>query len=141
MPGSDEDAHRGRGLTGDQPGGDAYVYALTDEAAYLHADDDEKPAISAEPMPDLLATRACSFCKRAAAHLFGEQYPRTDNTGAIIDGVWICDACVVRFAGFLAQERSGAQSPADLRPPASTPRASQDRSSRQITTRQARSSS
>jgi hypothetical protein len=71
----------------DQPGGDAYVYALTDEAAYLHPDDDEKPAISAEPMPDLLATRACSFCKRAAAHLFGEQYPRTDNTGAIIDGV------------------------------------------------------
>jgi hypothetical protein len=33
---------------GDRPGGDAYVYALTDEAAYLQAED-EKPAVIARP--------------------------------------------------------------------------------------------
>jgi hypothetical protein len=88
----------------------ADLYMVTDEPAYLQSDEDEKPAIWSEPTPDLLAPRACSFCKRAAEHLFGEQYPTTDSTGAIIDGVWICDACVVRFAGFLAQERSGTQS-------------------------------
>ena len=88
----------------------ADVYMVIDEPAYLQSGQDEKPAISAEPMPDLLAPRACSLCKRAAEHLFGEQHPRTDHTGAIIDGVWICDACVVRFAGFLAQERPSTQS-------------------------------
>jgi hypothetical protein len=82
------------------------LYTVTDEAAYLQISDDEKPAIVAEPMPVLRAARACSFCRQAAEHLFGEQYPRTDVTGAIIDGVWICDACVMRFARFLAQEQS-----------------------------------
>jgi hypothetical protein len=89
----------------EQAGDHADLYRVTDEPAYLQHGEDEKPAIGAEPMPDLFAARACSFCKRAADHLFGEQYPRTDHTGAIVDGVWICDACVVRFAGFLAQER------------------------------------
>jgi hypothetical protein len=88
----------------------ADLYRVTDEPAYLQGGEDEKPAIAAEPMPDLLDPHACSFCKRAAEHLFGEQYPRTDITGAIVDGVWICDACVVRFAGFLAQERPSTRS-------------------------------
>jgi hypothetical protein len=91
------------------------VYALTDEEAYLQ---DEKPAIVAEPVPDLFASRVCSFCKKAAEHLFGEQYPKTDRNFAIIDGVWICDECVARFArlltqedpGFLAQESPGTPS-------------------------------
>jgi hypothetical protein len=65
---------------------------------------DEKPAIVAEPMPDLFAPRVCSFCRKAAEHLFGEQYPKTDKNFAIIDGVWIGDACVARFARLLAQE-------------------------------------
>ncbi|HEY6667485.1 MAG TPA: hypothetical protein VI036_20350 [Propionibacteriaceae bacterium] len=52
----------------------ADVYMVIDEPAYLQSGQDEKPAISAEPMPDLRAPRACSFCKRAAEHLFGEQY-------------------------------------------------------------------
>jgi hypothetical protein len=55
------------------------VYALTDEDAYLEAGGDEKPAIVAEPMPDLFAPRVCLFCKKAAEHLFGEQYPKTDR--------------------------------------------------------------
>jgi hypothetical protein len=94
----------------ERPHDSADLYRVTDEPAYLQTGDDEKPAIVAEPIPDLLAPRACSFCKRAAEHLFGEQYPTTDNSGAIIDGVWICDACVTRFALFLAQERSGTPS-------------------------------
>lgn len=36
----------------DQPYGGGYVYPLTDEAAYLWTDDDEKPAIVAEFPPD-----------------------------------------------------------------------------------------
>jgi hypothetical protein len=80
------------------------VYALTDEEAYLQTGEDGKPAIVAEPVPDLFAPRVCSFCKKAAEHLFGEQDPKTDRNFAIIDGVWICDECVARFARFLAQE-------------------------------------
>jgi hypothetical protein len=83
------------------------VYALTDEEAYLQAGEDEKPAIVAEPVPDLFAARVCSFCRKAAEHLFGEQHPKTDRNFAIIDGVWICDECVARFARFLAQESPG----------------------------------
>ena len=94
----------------ERPEDHADLYWVTDEPVYLQTGDDEKPAIVAEPMPDLLALRACSFCKKVAEHLFGEQYPKTDNIGAIIDGVWICDACVARFAGFLAQEQSGTPS-------------------------------
>ena len=45
----------------DQPGGDTYVYALTDEPAYLQTDHDEKPAIIAEPPPDL-AQFKCWLC-------------------------------------------------------------------------------
>jgi hypothetical protein len=55
-------------------------------------------------MPDLFAPRVCSFCRKAAEHLFGEQDPKTDKNFAIIDGVWIGDACVARFARLLAQE-------------------------------------
>src|SRR5512132_4031674 len=35
----------------DQPRGDAYIYALRDEQAFLQPDDDEKPEIIAEPPP------------------------------------------------------------------------------------------
>jgi hypothetical protein len=56
-----------------------------------------------------LAPRACSFCKQVAEHLFGEQYPKTDNAGAIIDGVWICDATLPDLAlqAGVSRERSG----------------------------------
>jgi hypothetical protein len=71
------------------------VYALADEDAYLEAGGDEKPAIVAAGLLVL---------QKAAEHLFGEQYPKTDKNFAIIDGVWICDECVARFARLLAQE-------------------------------------
>ena len=83
------------------------VYDLADEEAYLQTGEDEKPAIVSEAMPDLLAPRVCSFCRKAAEHLFGEQFPKTDKNFAIIDAVWICDECVARFARFLAQEDPG----------------------------------
>ena len=83
------------------------IYALTDEEAYLQAGEDDKPAIIAEPISDLFAPRLCSFCRKAAEHLFGEQHPKTDKNFAIIDRVWICDECVARFARLLAQENPG----------------------------------
>jgi len=91
----------------DQPRDHPYVYALTDEAAYLRTDEDEKPAIIAESTPDL-ATLVCSFCKKSTQHLFGSEYPvRDPNTFAIIAHVLICNECVARFADALAQQTPG----------------------------------
>ena len=59
----------------DQPPSDAYLYALRDEAAYLQADEDEKPEIIAEPPPDP-AWFKCWFCRRTDRRvLFGAEYP------------------------------------------------------------------
>ena len=46
----------------EQPRGDAFIYALRDEAAYLETGEDEKPAVVAEPLPDR-ASFNCSFCR------------------------------------------------------------------------------
>jgi hypothetical protein len=85
---------------GDQPGDDGYVYALTDEEAYLQSDD-EKPAIIARPPPDL-AQFKCWFCRkshRQVQTLFGAEYPvRDPNTFAAITEIFICNECVARFA-------------------------------------------
>jgi hypothetical protein len=59
---------------GDRPGSDAYVYALTDEAAYLQAED-EKPAVIARPPPDP-AQFKCWFCRKPhqqVQRLFGAE--------------------------------------------------------------------
>jgi hypothetical protein len=64
----------------DQPSGDAYLYALTDEPAYLQTDDDEKPAIIPKPPPDL-AKFKCWFCRKSHQQvhtLFGAEYPVRD---------------------------------------------------------------
>src|SRR5512132_3176099 len=88
----------------DQPPSDAYVYALRDEAAYLQADEDEKPEIIAEPPPDP-AWFKCWFCRRSDRRvLFGAEYPvRDPNTFAVIAQIFICDECVANFAESLAQ--------------------------------------
>jgi hypothetical protein len=88
----------------DPPPGDAYVYALRDEEAYLQTDEDEKPAIVAEPPPDP-AWFKCSFCRKTDRRvLFGAEYPvRDPNTFAVIALVSICDECVAMFAERLAQ--------------------------------------
>ena len=90
----------------DQPGGDAYLYALTDEAAYLQTDD-EKPAIIAAPPPGL-AQFKCWFCRKSHQQvqtLFGAEYPvRDPNNFANETLILICNECVAKFAESLAQE-------------------------------------
>lgn len=89
----------------DQPGGDAYVYAPTDEEAYLQTDD-EKPAIIAELPPDP-AQFKCWFCRKSYQQvqtLFGAEYPvRDPNTFAAITPIFICNECVAEFAESLAK--------------------------------------
>ena len=89
----------------ERPPGDAYVYEVRDEAAYLETDEDEKPEIVAEPLPDP-AWFKCSFCRETGRRvLFGAEYPvRDPNTFAVIAQVFICDTCVARFAEALAQD-------------------------------------
>ena len=89
----------------DPPSDDAYIYAVRDEAAYRHIDEDEKPAIVAEPPPDPTWFK-CSFCRRTdRLRLFGAEYPvRNPDTFAVIAHICICGACVTRFAEQLAQE-------------------------------------
>ena len=89
----------------DQPPGDAYVYAVRDEEAYLQIDEDEKPESIAEPPPDP-AWFKCSFCRKTDRRvLFGAEYPvRDPNTLAVIALIFICDKCVANFAESLGQE-------------------------------------
>jgi hypothetical protein len=89
----------------DQARGDAYVYALTDEEAYLQTNEDDKPEIIAEPPPDP-AWFKCWFCRRTDRRmLFGAEYPvRDPTTFAVIAQIFICDKCVANFAESLAQE-------------------------------------
>jgi hypothetical protein len=95
------------GEASDQPSGDGYVYALTDEPAYLQTNDDEKPAIIAEPPPDL-AKFKCWFCRKSHEQvhtLFGAEYPvRDPHDFANETPILICNECVTRFAESLAQE-------------------------------------
>jgi hypothetical protein len=89
----------------DQPRSDAYVYAVSDEEAYLQTDVDEKPGIIAEPPPDRSMFK-CSFCRSTDSRvLFGAEYPvRDPNSFAVIARICICDKCVAGFAEALSQE-------------------------------------
>ena len=89
----------------DQPPCDAYLYAITDEAAYLQTDEDEKPEIIAEPLPDPAGFK-CWFCRRTDRRvLFAAEYPvRDPNTLAVITQIFICDKWVANFAESLAQQ-------------------------------------
>jgi hypothetical protein len=94
--------------TSEQSGGDAYLYALRDEQAYLQTDDDdEKPAIIARPPPDP-AQFKCWFCRKSHQQvqmLFGAEYPVRDaNNFANETLIFICNECVTKFAVSLAQE-------------------------------------
>ena len=87
----------------DRPGNDAYVYALTDEQAYLETDD-EKPEF-VHPPPDP-AQFKCWFCRKShqqVQRLFGAEYPvRDPNNFANETPILICDECVAKFAALLA---------------------------------------
>jgi hypothetical protein len=89
----------------DQPSSDGYVYALSDEEAYLQTDEDEKAPIIAEPPPDP-AWFKCWFCRSADRRvLFGAEYPvRDPDSFAVIAQIFICDKCVADFAESLTQE-------------------------------------
>jgi hypothetical protein len=93
----------------DPPGDHAYVYAVTDEEAYLEAGEDEKPAMDAGP-PDL-ASILCQFCGKSAEQvprLFAARRPvRDPTTFATVAVVWICNECVGRLAEALAQQPPG----------------------------------
>jgi hypothetical protein len=85
----------------DQPGRRAYVYAVTEEAAYLETDDDEKPEVEPEPPPDP-AWFKCWFCRKSHPQvrtLYGAEFPvRNPDTLAIITLIFICNECVAKFA-------------------------------------------
>ena len=95
----------------DQSGGDAYLYALRDEQAYLQTDEDEKPAIVARPPPDP-AQFKCWFCRKSHQQvqvLFGAEYPvRDPNDFANETLILICNECVAKFAERLAKGVPGA---------------------------------
>ena len=80
------------------------VYALTDEEAYLQADDEKQPA---PPEPLDPASVLCQFCGKSweqVAGLFGaKRLVRDPNTSALAE-VWICNECVARMAQILAEE-------------------------------------
>jgi hypothetical protein len=92
----------------DPPHGDAYLYALREEPAYLQTDEDEKPELIPEP-PDP-AQFKCSFCRKTDQQvLFGAEYPvRDPNNFANETLIFICGECVAEFAERLAQgDREG----------------------------------
>src|SRR5262245_7771060 len=64
----------------DQPGGDAYLYAVRDEQAYLRTDDDKPVFVHPPPDP---AQFKCWFCRKSHQQvqtLFGAEYPVRDPT-------------------------------------------------------------
>jgi hypothetical protein len=85
----------------ERPRGDAYIYALRNEEAFLQTDEDEKPEIIAESPPDP-ASFKCWFCRKSHQQvqtLFGAEYPvRDPNAFAVITQIFICNECVARFA-------------------------------------------
>jgi hypothetical protein len=87
----------------EQPNHNDYVYALRDEEAYLHADDDKPPTVEPFDPPPIV----CQFCGKSweqVAGLFGaKRLIRDPNTSGLAQ-VWICNECVARMAEVLAEE-------------------------------------
>jgi ClpX C4-type zinc finger len=86
-----------------------YVYALRDEEAYLHADD-EKPPTPGEPFDPVAIV--CQFCGKPFEQVAGlfeaKRRVRDPNTSAIA-AVWICNECVAQMAQILTEEPPGPQ--------------------------------
>jgi hypothetical protein len=91
----------------EQPVRDAYVYAVSDEEAYLQAGDEKQ---SAPPEPLDPASILCQFCGKSWEQipmLFQAKRRTMDpNTGAIV-AVWICNECVARMGQILDVEPPG----------------------------------
>jgi ClpX C4-type zinc finger len=90
----------------EQPRHDDYVYALRDEAAYLHADGRRQAVQRLDP-----ASIVCQFCGKSWDQVRGvfqgKRRVRDPNTSAIAI-VWICNECVARMGEILAEEPEGA---------------------------------
>jgi hypothetical protein len=88
----------------EQPLHDDYVYAVSDEEAYLQAED-EKPPIPQEPFDRV--SIICQFCGKSWTQVHGvfqaKRRVRDPNTSAIAM-VWICNECVAQMAQTLADE-------------------------------------
>jgi hypothetical protein len=93
-----------------RPGGDAHIYTLADEAAYLQTDEDEKPEIIRDP-PDP-AMFKCWFCRKSHQQvqmLFGADIPVRDPDNFSNEAlIFICNECVAEFAERFARKASGA---------------------------------
>jgi hypothetical protein len=85
-----------------QPPRAGYVFAVSEEAAWLEAGDEKKPEVVVPFDPTLIL---CQFCGRSyeeVVHLFqAKRKTRDPNTDAIAE-VWICNQCVTHMAEFLA---------------------------------------
>ena len=94
----------------DPPHGDAYLYALREEEAYLQTDEDEKPELIPEP-PDP-AWFKCWFCRKPRQQvqmLFGADIPVRDPKNFSNETpIFICNECVAKFAEWFARKVSGA---------------------------------
>jgi hypothetical protein len=94
----------------EQPGGDAYLYDVRDEQAYLESDDDDGKLEIAEPTPEPAPSK-CWFCRKSHQQvriLFGAEYPvRDPNNFANETPIYICNECVAKFAESLARSASG----------------------------------
>jgi hypothetical protein len=90
----------------ERPPRNDYVYALRDEEAYLHADDDKPQAVEPFYPPSIV----CQFCGRSWGQVRGffqaKCRVRDPNTSALAV-VWICNECVGRMARILADEPAG----------------------------------
>ena len=84
----------------DQPGGDAYAYALTDEEA-----------ATIKETPPGLASLVCSFCGKSREQvptLFAGRGVRGPSSGAIVAPVYVCNECVAACAQVLAERSTNA---------------------------------
>jgi len=92
----------------EQPLHDDHVYALTDEEAYLQADD-EKPQIVEHVDSRSIVCQFCGKSYEQVPTLFeAKRKVRDPNTSAIA-AVWICNERVARMAQTLAEEPPGSR--------------------------------
>jgi hypothetical protein len=93
----------------EQPPRAGYVFAVSEEAAWLEAGDEKKPEVVVPFDP---ASILCQFCGRSyeeVLRLFqAKRKTRDPNTDAIAE-VSICNQCVSRMAEVLAEDRPGAR--------------------------------
>ena len=75
------------------------IYAVTEEAAFLEADDHDKREPAPPPPPEGVTFFPCSFCRNTPRHVVLSDYPVRDHqTLAIVGQASICYDCAIRAA-------------------------------------------